>query len=189
MTQIALARRVPRSTRQSTWDGDRYPTQGSFFACGMDGTGYPVCWGDSTQAQTGAPATRILSCAVDTSEALTCTWSGETPIQAHYGLPDSQSALEVCAGIDGGMICVLDGNGLPLCWTDPQLPVPDVAVAREQGPLHGLTCGFGHACALTAAGEAVCWGDNQAGQAAPPGNWVRLSADEAIIAWYPETLP
>ena len=50
----------------------------------------------------------------------------------------------------------------------------------RSGRYTSLSVGLDHACALTEDGEAVCWGDNDHGQAeAPPGRYTAISAASA----------
>jgi alpha-tubulin suppressor-like RCC1 family protein len=73
----------------------------------------------------------------------------------------------------GNHTCTLEG-GVVQCWgenkagqlgdgtfDDRTLPVQVVVFS---GSATAVAAGFQHTCALTAAGEVVCWGDNWAGQ-------------------------
>jgi alpha-tubulin suppressor-like RCC1 family protein len=74
------------------------------------------------------------------------------------------------AGIDASLqtTCALEGS-TPYCWGNMVSPIPGLPrsatpVARSEIAFTQITHGHRHACGLTAAGKAYCWGDNDRGQ-------------------------
>ena len=69
-----------------------------------------------------------------------------------------------------------DPSPTPTVAPTPE-PTPTPVPGPPPGRYTALTVGGGHACALTEAGEAVCWGSNAYGQAeAPSGTYSAISA-------------
>lgn len=55
-----------------------------------------------------------------------------------------------------------------MCWGDAYQH--SFASLEPKGTrFRDLSAGEDHLCGITIAGEILCWGDNQYGQAAPPG--------------------
>jgi alpha-tubulin suppressor-like RCC1 family protein len=120
-------------------------------SCASRQDGTVLCWGDNLWGQLG--------------DGSTDDHAAPTPVP---GI----SATEVVAGSD--FTCAVSREGAVACWGDNtygQLgddsttgsAVP-VAVAGLGSGSIAVTAGDGHACALTAAGGVLCWGDNQFGQ-------------------------
>ena len=62
-------------------------------------------------------------------------------------------------------------------FAGPTSPTGCHVRGATRGPYIAVSDGFGHTCALTAAGEAVCWGWNNFGQAeVPEGRFTAISA-------------
>ena len=139
-------------------------TAGYNFACGYNGlTGYAYCWGDNTYGELGN--------ATNTSSS--------TPVAVYRG-----GALngKIVASVDTGYYhaCALDNGGTGFCWgsdsngqlgngganTNSNVPVK----LSNSGAISGSTvlaqisAGGNHTCALSSAGNAYCWGQNNYGE-------------------------
>ena len=134
---------------------------GTSSTCALDSTGAAYCWGLGTSGQLGnnSTAQSLVPVAVTTSGVL----AGKTLTQLAAGTAH---------------VCALDSAGAAYCWGsngDGQLGINSttkslvpVTVATA-GVLSGvtltqITAGFGHACAVSSAGAAYCWGANGNGQ-------------------------
>jgi alpha-tubulin suppressor-like RCC1 family protein len=129
------------------------------------------------------------ACALDTAPRVFCWGHG---VSAATRVPELDGALDVAVGEDHA--CGIAANGAVLCWgSNVNRQSADVADAqtcsapgdcvssptavRGVSGAVALSLGGRHSCALTAAGEVVCWGSNQYGQLgrgaanleAPPG--------------------
>ena len=113
--------------------------------CAIAPGGRMLCWGGSANTQ-GAPAG---------------TW-----------MPADVTAVSM----GGDHLCVLTSGGIAQCWGDNTLgqlgdgtyderprSTPAPCVGLPPG-LAEIAAGGAHTCALTATGEAMCWGANYAGQ-------------------------
>ena len=142
---------------------------GVFHTCGITATGEAWCWGDDARGQLGAPAS------ADCGGSSPCS---PVPVQVR-GAP---ALASVAPGFDH--TCALTPAGAAWCWgfnASGELGIDDTTVvssmtAREVvGGLRfaQVVSGDAHSCALTAAGEAWCWGDHywgQLGDSTPSGN-------------------
>ncbi len=125
---------------------------GTEFTCGIAGT-TTYCWGDDARGELG-DRTVI---------------TGATPRVVSGGI----AFTNVAAG--NGFACGLDGGGRAYCWGANSLgqlgdrSVRDRLAPSTNTPLPGaprfasIAAGAFHACALTAAGVAYCWGGNADG--------------------------
>lgn len=132
---------------------------GRFHTCGVVGAEV-LCWGAGAEGQLGDA----------TLGPMRATTS---PVQ---GLPASR----VVALASGDQhTCALDELGAVHCWgsnLEGQLGNPEaidlsstaLAVATAESFV-GLAAGTDHTCALTAEGEAYCWGDNDFGSTGHAG--------------------
>ena len=122
-------------------------------SCALTTAGGVVCWGtnDSGQLGDGSMTTSDVPVAVS-------------------GL--SSGIATVTAG--GVHTCALTATGGVLCWgsnsdgelgdgtTNPS-EVP-ISVPGVTSGVTSLSAGYQHVCAVTSAGAAICWGENQSGQ-------------------------
>ena len=127
---------------------------GAGFTCGLRRDGTAFCWGDNDHGELGN-GTRGSSLA-------------PVPVSTE------QKFASVSAG--WSFACALTTSGAPYCWGNTQPdddagPVPGDATERGVPvaiggdlTLSSLSAGFDHACGVTSAGAAYCWGENDDGQ-------------------------
>ena len=131
---------------------------GEAHTCVVTGGGAVQCWGANRYGQLGDGSTINSSAAV-----------------AVVGL--SSGVVSIAAG--GSSTCAMTGTGNVWCWgdnatgqigngalTNSTVPV-EVLNSSGSAPLGdvvGISVGQEHACAVTGAGSALCWGDNSKGE-------------------------
>ena len=133
-------------------------TAGVAHTCAVTSTGTVLCWGSNQFGQLGTGGTANIS----------------SPVQV-VGL--NSNVVSVAAGSES--TCALTNLGTVWCWggnsngqlgngTFTQSAVPvQVMDSTGSAPLSNVSriaAGQSHACAVTNAGEALCWGDNGQGQ-------------------------
>ena len=128
-------------------------TTGGYHTCAVTGAGALWCWGYNYNGQLG--------------DGTTTNRSVPTAVT---GLGSGVSAVAVGAA----HACALTGAGAVWCWgyngygqlgdgTTTSSLTP-VAVGGLGSGVVTLAAGGYHTCALTGAGAALCWGDNEFGQ-------------------------
>jgi alpha-tubulin suppressor-like RCC1 family protein len=165
---------------------------GHTCAVTTDGTGY--CWGTNELGELGvggAPEVCTVTLYPGRVDSIPCAtaplrvagrqrWRDIVPGNDHTcGL--TQDGAAYCWGLDGsGSHRMLGGKatkqacnrGVPKYDCSP-VPVP----VRGSHRFVEISTGGGHACALTAEGQAYCWGDAMRGQL---GNGSTTSADRPV---------
>jgi alpha-tubulin suppressor-like RCC1 family protein len=119
---------------------------GGFHGCALTGAGAAHCWGDNDFGQLGRPGS-----------------GGPVPEPVSGGL----TFAAISSG--SGHTCALTPAGAAYCWGDNGVGqlglglVPELVVDTPRAVAGGLAfdsiaAGSRHTCALTADGEAFCWG-------------------------------
>ena len=151
------------------------------------GTGTPVGSRVSVPVASG-PAGGVVTisagawhtCALSTAGAASC-WGGNVPLG--NGTTQQSSVPVDVAGLGSGVraisagtgqTCALTDAGGVLCWGDNRhgelgngstiWAATPVQVSGLASGVNAVTAGDGNTCAVTAAGFAMCWGDNQYGK-------------------------
>ncbi len=148
---------------------------GGIHACGLTAGGAAYCWGADVYASLGAGAPGPELCSGGSTQ-FPCS---SAPLAVAGGL----TFASLSAG--WGPTCALTANGTAYCWGDNGSG--DLGIGSDTGNIDFCAAGGGqcsetplavaggltfstvatanlHACGLTAAGAAYCWGDNSAGQ-------------------------
>jgi len=148
---------------------------GDMTACGLTAAGDAWCWGsnqfgnlglgteDNSPHSTPVHAAAGLSftavapglrrtCGVTTAGVVQC-WGENQLTPAPFDATSGYVELDAAET----SFCRADGAGTVSCWGGDVEQVP-------QAPMHGVTVGSAHACAITTAGKAVCWGNDSYGQ-------------------------
>ena len=139
---------------------------GGRHTCARDSQGAAYCWGANGYAQLGDSSTL----GPDTCRTAQCS---RTPVPVSGGL----TFRAIAAGMDH--TCGLTDAGAVYCWgyneggelgggqaapdTGSAVPVR----AATDVPFTAISAGERHTCALSAAGESYCWGENRWAQLGP----------------------
>ncbi|MCL2825641.1 MAG: hypothetical protein FWD57_16735, partial [Polyangiaceae bacterium] len=127
--------------------------------CGVTESGTAMCWGDNSYGQLG------------NGKGGEYGTKSQVP-QAVVGL--ETGVVAISAG--GGHSCAVTSAGSVECWgqhifmqffEEETISDLNAVPAQVLGPESGavaVSSGYGHACALTSAGGAMCWGWNFSGQ-------------------------
>ncbi len=137
---------------------------GDAFACVRAPRGALDCWGENGAGQATPPAGQFQLLAVGQRHACATQPTGVSC----WGAGDlgqttapSGTFVELVAGSDFTCGRPTNGTGIS-CWGDVPFVPPSLGTWR------GLAAGDRHLCAIGAADEVSCWGENGAGQASPP---------------------
>lgn len=132
------------------------------------------CWGDNFAGQLG------------TSTTTTCVFSSCSPVPVAVVCPANEICKFRSLAAGGDHTCAVDKNGKAWCWgedgpaTGPSSlgalpnythrPIPAATLGGVKADLVAIDTNFGHTCALSAAQDVFCWGDNSTGQIGWPTN-------------------
>jgi len=150
---------------------------GSYFTCAVTTVGGALCWGEGTSGQLGnGNATN------STTPAEVLDPTGNAPLSGVVAI--SASFENACALTSVGTVQCWGANTagqLGIAATGPQSNIPvEVLDSTGKSPLTGvvaIAAGQSHTCAVTAAGAALCWGDNAEGEL---GNSSSSDADSPV---------
>ena len=136
---------------------------GNRGGCGLTSGGQVRCWGDGRYGL-GDGTTNTAATAVQ----VTGLASGVTAIESGgddaFPSADASSSFHCASLLTGGVRCWgSNGDGQLGDGTNANRSSP-VGVLGLDGTVRALSVGGLHACALTEAGKAYCWGSNTHGQ-------------------------
>ena len=160
---------------------------GGFQVCGLRTDGSILCSantfgilsdGEGFVSISPAP---VHVCGLQTDGSIICEG---IDVASQLTPPDNGPFSAVAAGTLH--TCALRRNGAAVCWGFDLArveelyegflgPDPDELAAIPRVPLPEderfttITAGYGHACGLREDGKISCWGNNEHGQATPPG--------------------
>jgi alpha-tubulin suppressor-like RCC1 family protein len=137
--------------------------RGQYAACAISTAGTASCWGHRGLGEAGDGVAGIHR--------------SPTPILGN-GLDFTAISLSSIRGAGrtgSGYACALARDGVIYCWgSGPQgqlgigapgnRSVPTAIAGPQAGPFVDVAANFDHACGVTSAGEAYCWGDNAEGK-------------------------
>lgn len=136
-------------------------TAGADHACGLTPQHAAWCWGSNADGELGNPAVTVP-----------CGEGGEACSAKPVKVSTSVPFAAISAG--HGFTCALSTSGVPYCWGDnrfgqlgigSQAPTGRPAKVGIEGvAFQSISAGDSHACAVTTAGVAYCWGSNAGGR-------------------------
>ena len=119
--------------------------------CGLTTAGAAYCWGDNTQRQLGRPgAESAIPVMVDTDLLF-----DSVAVGSDFSCGLTSTGQVYCWGSNFGQVL-----GAPATVSGSTSPV----LVNSPVAFVGITAGRAHACGLTAARSAYCWGLNASGQ-------------------------
>ncbi len=134
---------------------------GFSHTCALTTAGAAYCWGGNQYLQTGS--TVDAACA-----------GGDRCVRTPTAVSGGHQFVQIAAG--GNMSCGLTAAGAVWCWgggygTDGTTYLGNGTLARSAAPVRvtadsvftSISSVFGGGCALTASGQAWCWGENLSG--------------------------
>jgi alpha-tubulin suppressor-like RCC1 family protein len=135
-------------------------TAGAFHSCALTSAGRVICWGDNSNGQLGNNDNTLVNkySAVDVVDATNTPITGVTAL--------ASGGYFTCALFSGGAVKCWGDNSkaqLGMGTTGGQSLIP-VAVMNLGSGVASIAAGVFHACAITTAGTAKCWGYNADGQ-------------------------
>ena len=140
--------------RDAHGEAARFVDVGSAFSCALTAIGGVQCWGDN---QSGLLGSGIAQQSINVPVDVIGLDSGVQAI--------STGGFHTCAvtQFSGAQCWGSNGAGQLGDGTTTRRGTP-VTVAGLAVGVADISAGWGHSCAVTAAGNARCWGDNDYGQ-------------------------
>ena len=132
-------------------------TAGTAHACGLTASGEAYCWGGADQGELG------ITDSTGDCGGYACS---TRPVLVSGGLRFTALAAGhafTCGATATASLC---WGALPgIAGAGPRVPTPFGTEGTAGGPVFvSFTAGFDHACGLTAAHEAYCWGSDRHGK-------------------------
>jgi alpha-tubulin suppressor-like RCC1 family protein len=136
---------------------------GSYFTCAVNTAGAALCWGHGPWGQLGNGTD-----ADSAVPSVVLAATGKTPLTGVAAI--SAGAEDACALMSGGPVLCWGANnsgqlGNTAAGLQSNTPVAVSDVAGDSGltGVVSVSAGTENSCAVTAAGAALCWGQNGAG--------------------------
>ena len=148
-------------------------TAGGHHSCALSKAGGVKCWGENNYGQLGNGSSEDSAVPVDVVGLA----AGVVEVQA--------GSNHTCAKLeDGTLQCwgsnrwgdLGDGTGTMEATGDAKTP----RAVPELGPVGSFSLAEGSTCAVTAAGSAQCWGNNNFGQLGTAGEEVALVPTQVV---------
>ena len=169
---------------------------GEEHSCGIRVEGTVECWGANDRGQADAPggqfaglaAGNSFSCGLRSDGAVEC-WGVDPPLASQHMqtfleriLASLEGPGEAASGgfrsihAGGSRACVLDLNGMALCWNNDPVAGDGSGVFAIGGvsePLTSVAVGNGRTCGLRTDGTTECWGSREGSRASTPSGQFR----------------
>ncbi len=136
-------------------------TAGKDHACGLTAGHVAYCWGNNADGELGNPA-------------VTAPCAGASDPCSTKPVRVATSVLFATISAGDGFTCAVSTAGAPYCWGSNQYGQLGIGSQRSTSRptkvgIEGVTfasisAGDSHACAVTTAGAAYCWGSNDGGK-------------------------
>jgi len=152
----------------------KYVAVGRQHTCALTKDDEIRCWGDNFAGQLGTATTS------------TCVFSSCSLVPVPVTCPAGEICKFRSLAAGGDHTCAVDTNGKAWCWgedgpaTGPSSfgtlpkhahrPIPATTGTGGKVDFVAIDTNFGHTCALSAAQDVFCWGDNSTGQVGRPTN-------------------
>ena len=143
----------------------------SKYACGVDIDGFSTCWGRVPMGSTSGSEVLALApgdlnlCRAHSDLKIDCSYNsyrGDPPV-----LPEGDFTA-ISSG--GAYFCAIGTDRAITCWEDDELSGASFDITPPSSrDFASVAAGETHACALKTSGTIECWGENDHGQADPPG--------------------
>ena len=155
----SLMNRAATPTLVSSWNGYNTVSVGDLHACALYVVGSyrsVDCWGNNRYGQLGSDPAQLPYGPFTVGTGFTNP-ANRVATEASFTCVDQPNATVQCAGENTwGML----GNGQSGTYTSTGTP----QVVGGGTSLYGVSTGRVHACALSGAGAAYCWGNGYNGQ-------------------------
>lgn len=133
--------------------------------CGLDQSGAALCWDDDTSPGVSHSSPALVSytlfarharCGLTSAGDLWC-WPRVSDTNEGTHVAPGQTFKSLFEG--SGMLCAMGTDDRIRCWNGPP-----TSTTPTELDFATISSDQDHTCALTAAGEAWCWGSNTRGQ-------------------------